>query len=112
MIGTPLEFDNPKDPIEAAPLTFDFGPDLAPGVTLAGVPTIVQMSVYAGTDVPGTTLVLGAPVIDGTSTQVIVPSEAGTLDCAYSITVKCPSTDPATSPALTALLRVARDWNS
>ncbi len=111
MIGPPLKFPFPKDPVERIPLTFDFGPDLATGVTLSGTPTIVQTSVFSGTDVPATTLVLGTPAIDATSTQVVVPSSAGTLDCAYQITIECPTTDPNTTLALTALLEVARDWS-
>lgn len=111
MIGTPLKFPYPKDPIEAVPLTFDFGPDLATGVALAGTPTTAQIGVYSGIDAPGTTLVLGTPTIDSTSTQVVVPSSAGTLDCAYQITIRCPTTDPNTTLALTALLEVARDWS-
>jgi len=58
-------FDDPKDPSEKVPLTFDFTLGLDAGEQLSGTP-VVTVAVVIGTDAVPAAILNGAPTIDAT----------------------------------------------
>ncbi len=80
-------FKYPKDPGEAFPLTFEFGPDLSSGETLS---TIVGVTVtpVLGTDPTPDAMLAGGNAIDSTKTMVSVPILGGLNDVDYDFACK------------------------
>jgi hypothetical protein len=82
-----------KAPAEAIELVFNFALGLAVGETLTGTPTAVVMPIW-GTDTTGAGLIVGAPVLDSTGTQVLLPVSAGVDYNDYAIAVSCQTSNP------------------
>ncbi len=99
-----LQFE-PKAPDESVELTFDFSPDLAEGVALAGVPTLT-VTMNAGSDPTPASIANGSPGVDVTATKVIVPVTAGLDACDYNVHVRIATTDPLLILSLTGILPV------
>lgn len=85
----------PKLTGEKIPVAFDFGPDLAAGETLQGTPTIAITVAprSVARDASPSAVQNGAAAIDGTSTMVVVPTQAGVNGCLYRISVLAPTTN-------------------
>ncbi len=94
-----------KDPAEELTLTFDFSVGLGADDLLTGTPT-VTVAVLIGRDPDPASLLNGAPAIDGTSTRVYLPVQAGNEGCDYLIKVVCATTSPSKVLALSAVLPV------
>ena len=94
-----------KDPSEKITLTFDFSVGLGADDLLTGTPTAAVV-VLMGRDVDPAALLNGAPAIDGTSTRVYLPVQAGSEGCDYVIKVECATTSPYKVLALSAVLPV------
>lgn len=58
---------------------FDFSPELAPGETLIGVDSPIEVSVQAGDDPTPENLVVGAPVIDGSMVKQVVQASVNNV---------------------------------
>lgn len=94
-----------KLPAEKVVLIFSFIYKLPPGVTLTGTPT-VTITVVSGTDPDPDEIQNGAPQIDPTSTQILVPVQAGLNGVRYQIEVECDSTQNTFLPGMVAILPV------
>jgi len=62
----------PLDVTGRRSIWFDFSPELAPGETLIGVDSPIEISVQSGTDPTPGNLLVGAPVISGSFAQQVV----------------------------------------
>jgi hypothetical protein len=80
-----------KAPSEAIVLAFDFSMGLDAGETLSGIPAIDVASIW-GSDTLCTGLILGAPLLDATATQVLLPVSAGVDQNDYAISASCATT--------------------
>ena len=94
-----------KDPVEMLVLSFDFSGGLGAGETLSGTPTVTA-SVLMGRDAAPTAIFNGPPVIDGTSTMVFVPVQAGVDGCDYLLKVISATSNASKVLALSAVLPV------
>ncbi len=94
-----------KDPSEQVLVTFNLGPDLAPGETLIGVPTAV-VTVVQGTDPAPNNIVTGRLGFDTTLTQVVVPVAGGISGVFYEIEVTAQSSNFQKKLSLAGVLPV------
>jgi len=58
---------------------FDFSPELAPGETLIGVDSPIEVGVQAGTDPSPESFVVGDPVIDGSMVKQVVQASVNNI---------------------------------
>lgn len=94
-----------KDPSEKVVLTFDFSADLASGETLAGSLTTTIACSRGADPTPGSVL-NGVSARDATSTQVLVPVQAGLAGCDYTVKVVSATSNVFKVLALAAALPV------
>jgi hypothetical protein len=90
---------------EKWPLVFDFSQDLQGGELLSGVP-VVTVTVRNGTDPSPQNILASGTMIDGTSTKVIVPVQAGVANTDYDVLVRCPTTNTYKTLELNGILPV------
>jgi hypothetical protein len=99
-----MQIFSKKTPAEAIVLTFNFAPDLG-ALTLSGAPTITVTDANAKDPSPSAIL-NGAPQLDSTQTQWLVPVKAGIDGAAYLLDIVTQTSSATTVLEIQALLPV------